>query len=238
MSKIKKTNAQTRAAKRSRTFATVIYPDSWATDWQKKLEELHVPALISPLHNQDTNPDGSVKKAHRHVLIMFDSPKDYENQIKPIFEKIGGVGREAVTSTRGYARYLCHLDNPEKAQYDPADVISMGGADYSAITRLQSDVRQVTMEIMSWCSKNQVWSMAELLDYSAKCQPDWYDVLCSQRAYIVGQYLKALVWEQVHNYTRFEDRNNATPDPLAPTRCKVIDGKIIDASTGEIIGIL
>lgn len=239
MPKIKKTNAQIRAAKRSRNFATLVYPDSCAADWQSQLAGLHVPVLVSPLHDQDLNPDGSAKKPHWHVLIMFDSPKDFENQVKPIFDKLKAVGREAVTSTRGYARYLCHQDNPEKHQYDPKDVVSFGGADYAAITRLASDVRQITTEIMQWCAKNQIWSMAELLDYAAKCQPDWYDVLCSQRAYIVSMYLKSMIWEAEHNYVRFEDRtdNNATPEP-APPKCKVVGKKIIDVESGEIVGTM
>ena len=84
-----------------------------------KLDQLHVAALISPLHDKDTNPSGEPKKPHYHVLLMFEGVKDYETQVKPIFAEIGGVGREMVNSARGYARYLCHLDNPEKAQYEP-----------------------------------------------------------------------------------------------------------------------
>lgn len=52
---------------------------------------------------------------------MFDGVKTIE-QAKDLFEQIGGVGCEKVNSIRGYARYLCHLDNPEKAQYDQGAV--------------------------------------------------------------------------------------------------------------------
>ena len=56
-----------------------------------------------------------------------------------IFEKIGGVGCQRINVVRGYARYLCHLDNPEKAQYNISDVISLGGADYQEVISLASD---------------------------------------------------------------------------------------------------
>ena len=75
--------------------------------------------------------------------------KNFETQVKPIFDDIGGVGREMVNSARGYARYLCHLDNPEKAQYDPAEVRCMGGADYYGITNLPTDDIKMLGEIMS-----------------------------------------------------------------------------------------
>lgn len=237
---MKKTKSQVRAARRNRNFATIIYPDSAAKDWQEQLAALHVPVLISPLHDRDVNPDGEHKKAHRHILIMYPNPKDYDTQVKPIFQKIGAVGRESVSSTRGYARYLCHLDNAEKAQYDPKDIIALGGADYSAITRLQSDVRQATMDIMRWCSTNQIYSLAELLDYAAEKQPEWFDVLSTQRCYIVTQYLKALVWEQERGYVRHSDRaaEDDKQQPIATPKCKVADGKIIDVTTGEIVGIV
>lgn len=232
--------SQIRAAKRSRNFATLIYPDSVAADWRSQLEAMHVPILVSPLHDRDTNPDGTIKKAHRHVLVMYDSVKDFSRQVKPMFDKIGAVGRETVASTRGYARYLVHADNPEKAQYDPKDIISFNGADYATITRLPSDVREITKDIMHWCSANQVYSLAELLDYAAQEKTEWYDVLCSQRAYIVGQYLKSLIWEAERNYTRLADRtDDTTPVSSAPTpKCKVIGDKIIDMESGEIVGTI
>ena len=106
--------SQVKKEQRTRNFATVVYPESAPSDWIDKLDQLHVAALISPLHNKDTNPSGEPKKPHYHVLLMFEGVKDYETQVKPIFAEIGGVGREMVNSARGYARYLCHLDNPEK----------------------------------------------------------------------------------------------------------------------------
>lgn len=125
----KKRAAQKRAdekrAGRTRNFATVVYPESAPADWMDRLNDYHVAALVSPLHDRDTNPSGEPKKPHYHVMLIFEGPKEFETQVKPIFDDIGGVGREMVNSARGYARYLCHLDNPEKAQYDPAEVRCM-----------------------------------------------------------------------------------------------------------------
>ena len=99
-------------SRRTRNFATVVYPESSILNWREVLQEQFVPCFISPLHDQDVNPTGEAKKPHYHVLIMFDSVKTVE-QARDIFLKIGGVGCEIVNSLRGYARYLCHLDNPE-----------------------------------------------------------------------------------------------------------------------------
>lgn len=66
---------------RTRNFATVVYPESAPSDWIDKLDQLHVAALISPLHDKDTNPSGEPKKPHYHVLLMFEGKKDYENRL-------------------------------------------------------------------------------------------------------------------------------------------------------------
>ena len=123
---------------RTRNYATVVYPESAPEDWQTILEECFVPAFISPLHDSDVNPGGEIKKAHYHVVIMFDSVKTIEQAVA-VFEKIGGVGCEKVNSIRGYARYLCHLDNPEKFQYPQEKVRALCGADYITTIGLVTD---------------------------------------------------------------------------------------------------
>ena len=114
---------------RTRSYATVVYPESAPDNWLSILEESKVPCCVSPLHCDDFNPDGEPKKAHYHVLLLFESVKS-ESQAREIFDTFGGVGCEKVNSVRGYARYLTHLDNPEKAQYSPSDVQCFFGADY------------------------------------------------------------------------------------------------------------
>ena len=147
--------SQTKKDERSRNFATVVYPESAVDGWINFLEELHVPCLISPLHDSDQDPDGNIKKPHYHVLLMFEGKKDYEKQIKPIFDSIGAVGREYVHSIRGYARYLCHLDNPEKHQYNIGDVISLSGADFIEMTNLPSDTFKAICEMQKWVIDNK-----------------------------------------------------------------------------------
>lgn len=180
---------------RSRNFATVIYPESAPEDWQERLIQLHVAALVSPLHDRDLNPDGEIKKPHWHLMVMFESPKDFETQVKPIFDQLGAVGREEVFSARGYARYLTHMDNPEKAQYSEKDVSAFGGADYYSITNMPTDDMKLLTDIFRFVRVNQVTSFAELLDFAAVYRPDWFSTIAMSRAYIVDKYIKSVAWE-------------------------------------------
>lgn len=207
----KKKEAQKRAdekrAGRTRNFATVVYPESAPPDWIDLLDELHIAALISPLHDKDTNPNGEQKKPHYHVLLMFESPVDFESKVKPIFEKIGSVGRESVNSCRGYARYLCHLDNPEKAQYEPSDVRCMGGADYYAITNLPTDNMKVLGEIFAYIQDNEIYSLAELISLSQIYHPEWFSLIAMSKCYVVDKFIKSLEWERSTGYIRKANRN-------------------------------
>ena len=183
------------ATKRTRNFATVVYPDSDNTpkDWQEILSQQFIPAIISPLHDSDTNPTGEPKKPHYHVLLCYDNVKT-RDQAKEIFGLIGGVGCEIVQSIRGYARYLCHLDNPEKAQYNTEDVKCLCGADFNGLTQLVIDKYKAIREIMFFCNENNILAYSELLEYASLERFDWFRVLCDNGTVVIKEYLKSLLW--------------------------------------------
>lgn len=181
--------------KRTRNFATVVYPDSAPTDWQDILAQQFVPAFISPLHDKDLNPTGELKKAHYHVIIMYDSVKTIE-QASELFSLIGGVGCEIVQSQRGYARYLCHLDNPEKYKYKQEDVICLSGADYPSVIGLAIDKYKAIGEMIDYCEENCIISYSELLKYCRLNRFDWFRVLCDNGTVVMKEYLKSKSWTE------------------------------------------
>ena len=162
--KTKKPAGKTRGAGRSRTWAALVYPESAAEGWREILEELHITGFISPLHDKDVNPDNTPKKAHYHVLLMWEGVKSAE-QAKEVWDAIKAVPEpRPVNSARGYARYLCHLDNPEKHQYSPADVVALGGADWEAVTHLPTDDYAAVKEMCMYIRKNKIYSFAQFFD--------------------------------------------------------------------------
>lgn len=188
--------AKRKAAQRARSYATIVYPDSAPADWMEKLEELHVPCLISPLHDKDINPDGTPKKPHFHVLLLFESVKSPQ-QVKEMLKKVKSVGCEKVNSVRGYTRYLCHLDNPEKHQYNPAGVQSLSGADYQSTVELASDRRETSREIISFCREYGIISFSSLIEYADAYREDWL-VYLSKSGWLVKEYLKSKAWSIEH----------------------------------------
>ena len=183
---------------RTRNYATVVYPESAPINWMSTLEEHCVSAFISPLHDKDVDSENNPKKEHYHVMILFEGCKTHE-QAKEIFDSIGGVGVEAVKNSRAYARYLCHLDNKDKFQYDINDVISLSGADYNTMISLAKDKYTAIGEMIEFCLANDMISYAMLLLYAKKNRFDWFKVLCDSGSVTMVQFLKSRSWELEKN---------------------------------------
>lgn len=196
--------AEEKATKRTRNYATVVYPESAPDNWQEILSSHFVPAFISPLHENDINPTGEPKKAHYHVVLMFDSVKTLE-QAKEVCVSFGGVGSEPVKSIRGYARYLCHLDNPEKAQYEPSQVKSLCGADYINTIGLAIDKYIAISEMEEFCDKYNVISFYALSKYARSHRQDWHRVLCDCATVYMREYLQSKQWSDANGLSNIVD---------------------------------
>lgn len=178
---------------RTRNYGCVVYPESAPENWLSIISDEHVPVFISPLHDKDIDPQNQPKKAHYHVMVMYEGKKS-EEQVKEFFSKFNGVGLEKINSARGYARYLCHLDNPEKAQYNIDDVVAYGGADYVSVIGLPTDKYKAIREMMAYCRENNIVSYAQLLEYCSENHFDWFRVLCDNGTVVMKEYLKSRSW--------------------------------------------
>lgn len=56
---------------RAVVWTFIVYPESAPENWRSLLDDLHVPWVEGPLHDKDTNPDGTPKKPHWHCLMDF-----------------------------------------------------------------------------------------------------------------------------------------------------------------------
>ena len=147
---------------KGRYWAFVLYPESAIEDWKNKLIESGVVGAISPLHNQDINPDGTNKKEHYHVLLEYDGPTSYNVVKESICDLVGGTIPKRVVSLRGYYRYLTHMDNPEKAQYEENDIIKIGGFTLDLTT---TEITALKIKIIEDISENNIIEYSDLLDY-------------------------------------------------------------------------
>lgn len=191
-----KEKKKSSGAGRKRVFACIVYPESAKPNWKEILAETHVMAIVSPLHDKDINPDGSPKKPHYHVMMLFEGVKS-DTQFESIRDSFGGVGNEVINSARGYARYLTHKDNPEKAKYQDEDVISFGGANYRELVSLPTDTDALVTDMTKYIDTYFVYSFRQFFNYCRDNKPDWYYALLHGQSYVVKEYIKSLAWDNI-----------------------------------------
>lgn len=177
---------------RTRNWTFMVYPESAPENWREIIDEMRVPWIESPLHDKDTDPNGEVKKAHWHVMMMFSSNKSYE-QIREITMQLRAPNPQKVANAKGMVRYFAHMDNPEKFQYDKSEIKTYGGADignYLAITTTER--YELIREMLSFIKENDIVEMTQIMDYAMEERfDDWFPLLTDNSAYIVGQYIKS-----------------------------------------------
>ena len=214
---------------KSREWWCAVYPDSAPDNWRELVQETFLEAYISPIHDKDVNPDGSPKKAHYHVVLAWPGPTTFTNA-KNIMKDFGGVIQpKVIGSLRGVCRYLCHMDNPEKAQYSPADVVCYNGADWETVINLKSDKYISIEEMQDFCDKYKITSFLKLNTYArAHRKADWFRCLCDSGAYIMREYCKSLEW-QLNN----EGVVPSIDDIDAAIKMQD-EGLTVDPDTGEV----
>lgn len=185
------------ADSRVRNWSFVVYPESLPSDWVDKLTDLHIPAVVSPLHDKDTNADGTPKKSHYHVLLLFDGKKSFD-QVKEISQGVfGGTIPVDCKNVRGMVRYFIHMDNPEKFQYPMSELRAFNGADIDKHFNLSSVCRHDALRDMrQFIRTNSIYSFADFLDYCDDNCREWADLLDDSCTMVISQYIKSRIYDR------------------------------------------
>lgn len=177
---------------RKRNWTIVVYPESAPENWREILDEEHIEWVESPLHDRDLNGDGTPKKPHWHVVLLFEGNKSFE-QIKELADKINAPSPKYIQSVRAMVRYCAHLDNPDKAQYAVNEIIAHGGADIAELLKPTASSRyEMIGDMIKYISSHRV---TEFIDFAMFCQSerpdDWFPLLCDSASFIIGQAIKS-----------------------------------------------
>ena len=227
-----------RAGQRTRNWALIFYPEDLPEDWKEQVDGLHVKWVEGPLHDRDVNADGTPKKPHVHTLFMFENVK-HEEQVMDLFRdlfgqtdtgSVPGVPKPQQVSDRGaVVRYMAHMDNPDKAQYDVKDIIGHNGADPAELLRYSAtETRQMIIAMEEFIEQEGI---VELSDFSAAIRydrPEWHDLLATK----MTTYFNAFIRSRRH---KLETQQPAGPRfPAAPRNLGEPPLKV-DPDTGEVI---
>ena len=190
MNKKKSTN-NCKINVKKRNWAFVLYPESAPADWMERLQLTGLQCAVSPLHDCDLNPTGEPKKAHYHIILCYSGPTSY-NVVKQLTDSLNQPIPQALEQVRGYYRYLTHKDNPEKAQYNDADILTINGfniADYVELTK--SEVIEVKKSLQQLIIHLDLFEYSDFMDYLLENDLSLeYDV-ASSNTYFFEKYISS-----------------------------------------------
>lgn len=179
-----------KSTKKSRNWQAIVYPESAPDDWQDILKSLAIPGFISPLHDKDKQPDGTLKKPHYHVILIWDGPTTDTNARK-VFEQFGGVMQPIpIQSLVGATRYLCHLDDADKYQYPTGEVVSMNGTNYLEQISKNANDTLVLKKVFTYIRENDITEYCDLIDrIEDEALDDFFTVVTRMATWAVNSYL-------------------------------------------------
>lgn len=212
-----------RADSRDRNWTLVVYPDSAPENWRQILDSYAVPWAASPLHDADENADGGEKKAHWHVLITFRTMKSYA-QVAEIAAELNAPIPQICKNTVGMTRYFVHADNPEKHQYDRADIDVHNGFNasraFDTAAALSADERMtILFEAMEWCDQNQIVRVKDLLDEARRPEKreTWGKVMVtSSGLFVMREYING-IWQALQEAREREYAEKYVKKPAKET---------------------
>lgn len=124
-------------ATKGRYFVMVVYPDSAPEGWKDMLEERGVAYAISPLHDKDIEADGKLKKAHYHVLLVWNNTTTW-GHVDTFSQQFNTPPPEYVFNVEAKYKYLTHKDQADKVKYAESDIKHGNGFDilsYKVMTK-------------------------------------------------------------------------------------------------------
>lgn len=105
----------------------VLPEDKAPKNWLDILSGLNAEILVSPLNKEEISSVGTVLKNHYHIMVLAKTRK----QAQSIATMVNGTTVSPVGNLKAACRFLCNLDNPQKPQFSPDEVVALGGIDYA-----------------------------------------------------------------------------------------------------------
>lgn len=197
-----------RRDKRDRKWTFVTYPDSMpemaeAIDIVTESDSTGraVKWARSPLHDADLNADETEKKNHWHWLVIFQTEKSF-SQVCELTEKLHAPRPQIASNVHGLIRYFVHADNPEKAQYDRADIaksMNFGSLEqYFEGPSISAEERaDFLAEMMDYCTEKKVTRLKDLYDFArAEKRDTWFRVLVTSSGVAVMRVYTDGIWQE------------------------------------------
>lgn len=188
----KKSEVTGQSDQRSTTWTFLVYPESAPHNWTEILKDLHVPFIVSPLHDKDTKDTGELKKPHYHCIIKFRTKKSYKQVKNDVCDKINGPIPQPVADIAMMIRYLVHLDDPDKYQYSREDVKVYGNINVKEYLYSKKEYQfEILKEILDFCETYDIQEYSTIVNYSKDERPTWFPFVTKVFRGAIDSYVRS-----------------------------------------------
>lgn len=223
----------------------VFYEDQ-DPEWRDDIEDTGIPVVVSPLHDRDTwsaadqkkNPShkqGALKVEHRHGVASYPTAVYYD-QVLEDFSFLKTKNVKYVKSLAAMARYLVHMDSPDKAQYDPEGIVEFNSADWrdwcATGTEAAKEIPKMRAEILRRAREEGAWTveLALFWNWCDANNEDWsrlLDTVCSSTVERFTTRLRGLI--------EHGDARALAELGIEPEGMRDAEWRVIDDETGELL---
>lgn len=177
--------------KRSNKWAFLLYKESAPENYIDILEEMQVPYILSPWHDQDVDKKtGELLKAHKHGALFFDSLKSYTQVSELLAENLNTPKKvQIVLSPKGMLDYFTHAQNPDKTPYNAEDIESGAGFDLDQFLVEQQSGRFIN-EVIDLINDYNFTEFQDLVIYARHNDPRLLTLIMN-RTYFFTKFIKS-----------------------------------------------
>lgn len=156
------------------------------------------------LHDKDVNPiTGELKKPHYHVVCSLLTPSTLNAAAQRLVKSgiyPAGLVVKKIISKRKVSRYLLHLDDPEKAQYDLSQVAQLGwdveqycsDIDQNDMKKWRRFVRN--MVIQEECE--EIWQAFAMIEATSLIPEEYKDEMLGQSDMWLKSICDSIRWSK------------------------------------------
>ena len=177
--------------KRSNKWAFLLYKESAPENYIDILEEMQVPYILSPWHDQDVDKKtGELLKAHKHGALFFDSLKSYTQVSELLAENLNTPKKvQIVLSPKGMLDYFTHAQNPDKTPYNAEDIESGAGFDLDQFLIEQQSGRFIN-EVIDLINDYNFTEFQDLVIYARHNDPRLLTLIMN-RTYFFTKFIES-----------------------------------------------
>lgn len=181
---------------RFRCFSLVLYDDTDSYNFDEVIRNIKTYKNYAYIkHDKDLKEDNTLKKIHYHCILKLDNACTISALSKKL--DIPDNYIQNVRNERTMVRYLIHVDDPLKVQYDKNDIIASPiysryvGKCFEGIESEEEQLSKIYTFVsdLSTKAKNQHDALYLLVQYvNSNC----YDTIYKRYRFEINDYLRSL----------------------------------------------